>query len=192
MALRRDSQTSWLSVYPVRETTQNWPANKAVYVNTGGSIGHQCAQFKAAFPNASGRVILQDLPHSIAQALRTPGVENMAHDFWEPQPVVGAKFNFLRGVLHNRPNHKVLKLLGATKDAMRAESVLLVDEMILPEMGVNVDTAALDLTMVSAFASVERTERQWSGLFQRAGLRLVQTYVYNEGGYESVMDVRLA
>jgi len=115
----------------------------------------------------------------------------MAHDFGERQPVVGAKFYYLRGVLHNHPDRKVLELLGRVKEAMGAESVLLVDEMILPEVEVNVDTAMLDLTMMGAFASVERTEGQWRALVEAWGLRVVKSYVYNEGGYESVMDVRL-
>ncbi len=192
MALRRDSGLSWLSVYPVREETKGWPADKAVYVNIGGSIGHQCAQFKAVFPDVPGRVILQDLAHSVANALPTPGVENIAHDFWQPQPITDAKFYFLRGVLHNLPDHKALALLEITKKAMGPESILLVDEMILPEEGVNVDTAAMDLTMMAAFASLERTEAQWRSLVEQAGLKLVKTYAYNGDSYESVMDVRLA
>lgn len=191
MALRRNSDLSWLSVYPVREATAGWDADKAVYINIGGSIGHQCAEFKAAYPDVPGRVILQELPHSIAQALQTPGVENMMHNFWDPQPVKGAKFYYMRSVLHNHPDHKVLKLLELTKAAMTRDSILLIDEMILPETGVYADTAILDLTMMGAFASAERTEAQWRALVEKAGLRLVQTYVYNQGDYESVMDVRL-
>ncbi|KAK3360905.1 S-adenosyl-L-methionine-dependent methyltransferase [Lasiosphaeria ovina] len=191
MALRRESDLSWLSVYPVEAATKGWHAEAPVYVNIGGSIGHQCAQFKAVHPNVPGRVILQDLPHSIAQALPTPGVENMVHNFWNPQPVHGAKFYFMRGVLHNHPDLKVQTLLELTKAAMTADSVLLIDEMILPETGVNVDTTSMDLTMLAAFASGERTEAQWRRLIEAAGLKLIKTYVYNGGSYESVMDVRL-
>ncbi|KAK8043794.1 hypothetical protein PG994_012632 [Apiospora phragmitis] len=49
-------------------------------------------------PDRPGRVINQDLPGTVARALPTPGVENMAHDFFEPQPVRGAKFYYMRGV----------------------------------------------------------------------------------------------
>lgn len=89
MALRRKPEATWLSVYPVEKEAVNWPAEKGLYVNIGGSIGHQCAQFKEKYPNLQGRVVLQDLPHSVANALPTPGVENMAHDMFEPQPVTG-------------------------------------------------------------------------------------------------------
>ena len=89
MALRRGPNVSWLSAYPVEEETKDWDPTAPVYMNMGGGVGHQCAQFKERFPRAPSRVILQDLPHSIDKALPTPGVENMVHDFFESQPVKG-------------------------------------------------------------------------------------------------------
>ena len=99
MALRRKPSVSWLSVYPVEEEAEGWDSLAPVYVNMGGGIGHQCAQFKERFPHVPGRVILQDLPHSISNALTTPGVENMAHNFFEPQPIKGSYLRYL-GVCH--------------------------------------------------------------------------------------------
>ncbi|KAK3392886.1 S-adenosyl-L-methionine-dependent methyltransferase [Podospora didyma] len=160
--LRRKSDLSWLSVYPVGEETAGLEdPERALFVNVGGGVGYQCAQFKERYPNVPGRVILQDLPHSIVQSCRTPGVENTVHDFFQPQPVKGAKFYHMRGVLHNHPPHKVRKLLEHTKAATAPDSVLLADEMVLPEMGVNYDVASIDLTMLGACASLERTEAQW-------------------------------
>jgi hypothetical protein len=89
MALRRNPDSTWLSVYPVAEEAAAWPSEKPLYVNIGGGVGHQCAQFREKYPDLPGRIVLQDLPHSVAQALPTPGVENMAHNILEPQPVVG-------------------------------------------------------------------------------------------------------
>lgn len=90
MALRRNPNSTWLSVYPVAEEAGGWPSEKPLYVNIGGGVGHQCAQFREKYPDIPGRVVLQDLPHSVAQALPTPGVENMAHNMLDPQPIVGA------------------------------------------------------------------------------------------------------
>jgi hypothetical protein len=89
MAFRREPTLSWLTVYPVEEATKGWDPQKPVYINIGGGIGHQCVQFKDKYPNIPGHVILQDLPHSIEKALPTPGVENMVHNFFEPQPIKG-------------------------------------------------------------------------------------------------------
>lgn len=93
MALRRTPEVSWLSVYPVAREIEGWDSKdntRAIYVNIGGGIGHQCKQFKDKYPDLPGRVILQDLPHSISKALPTPGVENMEHDFFQPQPIKGS------------------------------------------------------------------------------------------------------
>lgn len=104
---------------------------------------------------------------------------------------IGAKLYFMRGVFHNHPPHKVLKLLENTKAAMAPDSVLLIDEMILPETDVHIDAASMDITMLAAFAGMERSEAQWRSVIDEAGLRLVKTYVYNPVSHESVMDVRL-
>lgn len=195
MALRRQPEQTWLTVYPVSDEVQGWDARdntRAIYVNIGGGIGHQCAQFKAKYPDLPGRVVLQDLPHTVAQALQTPGVENMGHDFFEEQPVKDAKFYFLRGVLHDHPPEKVRRILRRIQEAMGPESVLLVDEMILPETGVNLAAASIDMTMLTALAGMERTEAQWRDTLADVGLRLDKTYIYNPLQYEGVMHVRLA
>lgn len=107
---------------------------------------------------------------------------------WTP----GAKFYFLRGVLHNHPPHRVHKILKNVKSAMGPDSILLIDEMILPETGTHVDAASMDLTMMSAFAGMERTEKQWAKVIDDVGLKLVKTYSYNPVDHESVMEVRLS
>jgi hypothetical protein len=90
MAFRREPEVSWLTVYPVQQETEGLhDPSRPLYVNMGGGVGHQCAQFKSRYPHLPGRVILQDLDHSIKNALPTPEVENMAHNFFEPQPVLG-------------------------------------------------------------------------------------------------------
>lgn len=92
MKLCRHATVSWLTVYPVLDEVQTWnDSERAVFVNIGGGVGHQCAEFRQKFPDVPGKVILQDLPHSIAAALSTPGVENMVHDFFNPQPVKGKR-----------------------------------------------------------------------------------------------------
>ncbi|KAI1110418.1 hypothetical protein F5Y14DRAFT_362445 [Nemania sp. NC0429] len=59
MALRQGLKQTWLEAYPIHEvldTTGDY-SDRAVFVNTGGGIGHQCAQFKAAYPNTRGRSV---------------------------------------------------------------------------------------------------------------------------------------
>ncbi|KAK0630990.1 O-methyl transferase B [Bombardia bombarda] len=200
MTLRRQVALSWLAVYPVEEETaalsdsdsdSDSDKERPLYVNVGGGSGVQCAQFRDRYPHIPGRVILQDLPETVAQALPTPGVENMAHDFFEPQPVRGAKFYFMRGVPHNHPPQRVKLLFERIREAMVEDSVLLVDETVLPDTGVSFIAASIDLTMLGAFASMERTEAEWRALGESAGLELVRKYEYNPLEHETVMDFRL-
>jgi hypothetical protein len=104
----------------------------------------------------------------------------------------GAKIYFMRGVFHNHPPHKVLKLLEHTKAAMASDSVMLIDEQIPPEMGGHVDVLSMDLTMMTAFAGMERSEAQWRSILSEAGLKLVDSYVYNPVSHETVLQVCLA
>jgi hypothetical protein len=105
--------------------------------------------------------------------------------------LIGAKFYFLRGVLHNHPDHKVKRLLMNVKAAMSPDSILLIDEMVLPESHVNSYAASMDMTMMAAFAASERSEEHWRRILDEAGLTLFKLYAYNPVSYENVMDVRV-
>jgi demethylsterigmatocystin 6-O-methyltransferase len=90
MAARRQGMATWLSVFP-SELVENAKSDKedALFVDMGGNIGHQCADFKAKYPEVKGRVVLQDLPYAIDMALKTEGVENTVHDIFTRQTVKG-------------------------------------------------------------------------------------------------------
>lgn len=76
-------------MYPVATEAADWPAEQPLFVDAGGALGHQCAKFKEEYPSLKGRIVLQEPPHTIERALQTPGVENMVHDLFAPQPVIG-------------------------------------------------------------------------------------------------------
>lgn len=97
----------------------------------------------------------------------------------------------MRGVPHNHPPHKVKLLFANTKAAMAADSILLVDETVLPDRKVGFVAASIDLTMLGAFASMERTEKDWRELAESVGLELVRSFAYNPSENETVMDIRL-
>ena len=69
---------------------QDWDPDAVVLVDIGGGLGHQCAEFKRQYPEAPGRVVLQDLEGPISAAASIPGVENMVHDMFTTQPIKGA------------------------------------------------------------------------------------------------------
>jgi len=186
---RQTVEETWLAVYPVDAETKGWDPKAPVLVDVGGSIGHICAQFKQVFPNVPGRVILQDLPETIAAALPTPGVENIAHDFFTPQPIKDAKYYYLAHVLHDWPDHKSREILRNTKSAMGKDSVILIDEMVLPDVGVHSNVTSIDMSMMCVLASRERTQSEWDALFASEGLKRLGTWAYKPTNYESVMKV---
>lgn len=80
----------WSSVYPIAAETKSLTDPKTpLFVDIGGNVGHSCAFFKHYFSHVPGRVILQDLEAKIAVALKTNGVENIAYNFFDPQPMKG-------------------------------------------------------------------------------------------------------
>jgi demethylsterigmatocystin 6-O-methyltransferase len=95
----------------------------------------------------------------------------------------------MRAVLHDWPDHMARKMLSHIKAAMNSDSVLLIDEMVLPDVGVYSHVAAIDLAMMCATGSTERTESQWKALFAEEGLDLIETRTYKPTSYESVMKV---
>jgi hypothetical protein len=79
----------------------------------------------------------------------------------------------LGNVLHDWPDKQALEILKHTREAMDTESVLLVCENTLPEMGASLYAASTDLVMMAIFAGMERTVQQFRTLFDDAGLKMV-------------------
>lgn len=61
---------------------------------------------------------------------------------------------------------------------MSADSRVLIDEVVIPDMGAHIWPAGLDLQMYTLFGAFERTTSQWDALLQRAGLRPVSVKKY--------------
>ncbi|KAL8982000.1 MAG: hypothetical protein Q9177_005407 [Variospora cf. flavescens] len=171
---------------------QKLESSTPLFVDIGGGRGQMSRAFKNACPSLPGRIIFQDLPQTLASVPSSSEgsstIEPMAHDFFQPQPIKGARIYFLRHVLHDWPNAKAELILKNTVDAMRGhDSALLIDEKVLPDMGASLATAGLDLNMMMTFAAQERTEKQWRELLTRVGLRIEYLLKYNENTGDSVI-----
>jgi hypothetical protein len=105
--------------------------------------------------------------------------------------IQGAKFYYVRSVLHNQPDNEGRKLLMRIKAAMESDSVLRIDELVLPDTGLDSYSATFDLTAMAATASLERSQDLWLTPLDDVGLCLTKTYGCNPASCESVMDVRL-
>ncbi|TVY33325.1 Demethylsterigmatocystin 6-O-methyltransferase [Lachnellula occidentalis] len=218
-ASRSADMSTWLSVYPFLEEAGEVGEDEVVFVDVGGGIGHQCAALREKYPQLRGRVQVQDLEHSIAQKIKHEGVEGRVHNIFEEQPVkgqylskcqqrtwttfsmslflissllyLGARFYYLRAVLHDFPDSACQSILSRLRDAMGHHSRILIDEMVLPNSGVNWATTHTDLTMMASFAAKERTQEQWENLLSSAGLKIEaqRNYEGGWGGYEGIITV---
>lgn len=102
--------------YPLSELLTDFPpdSNVPLLVDVGGGNGTDLELFRQALPqpyNETTGLILQDLPAVIDEAKKTKSfaanVEPMAHGFFTPQPIEGARAYFLNHVLHDWPDTRV-------------------------------------------------------------------------------------
>ncbi|KAL3487018.1 S-adenosyl-L-methionine-dependent methyltransferase [Aspergillus germanicus] len=167
----------WFEYYPVEEKLRVNGPSDMVLVDVGGNTGGDVATFKKHFPDLAGRVILQDLPSVIEGAQTSPaGVESMGHDFFTPQPIKGAKAYYLRLVIHDWPDKQAKIILELIRDAMTPDSILLLNETLVPESGVPLYDAEMDMTMMVVFGSLNRTEAQFQQLLDSVGFEVAKVW----------------
>lgn len=176
----RRGEAPWYTYYPVNERLNDVSSTDALLVDVGGGQGADLVAFKKAHPNVTGKLILEDQPAVIASAdaesLSTSGIEAIPHDFFRPQPVKNARCYYLRTVLHDWPDLQALEILGHIKEAMGRGSVLLIEDRVLPEKDVPLESALADWNMMVTFASMERRLAEWVDLLAKAGFRLVKLW----------------
>jgi demethylsterigmatocystin 6-O-methyltransferase len=101
----------------------------------------------------------------------------------------GARTYYLRNILHDYPDEKALVILQNTMVAMGPESVILIDDIIIPDKGAHPHATEQDMVMLTTLASIERTQKQWDSLLSSADLRVLQRSVYLEETGDSLQIV---
>ncbi|KAL4894319.1 S-adenosyl-L-methionine-dependent methyltransferase [Aspergillus ambiguus] len=188
MKANRSGMPTFLDVFPTLEKASGLSPERALFVDIGGGFGQQAISFRDKYSQLAGRVIVQDLAPTTATATQHPGVESMAYDFFTPQPVKGAKFYYLRNICHDWPDHKCLEILKNIVDVMAPDSYILIDDMVLSNVGVHWQQAQLDMLMMAALGARERTQEQWNKLLQSAGLKINKVYTYTESLKDSIIE----
>lgn len=59
--------------------------------------------------------------------------------------------------------------------------------MVLPDSGVPWEAATIDLTMMASLGSRERTRKEWHGVLDRAGLKVVHIHTYLPRRQDSII-----
>ena len=70
---------------------------------------------------------------------------------------------------------------------MTRSSVILIDDMVLPDHNASWRATQIDLTMMIGLGAVERTEEQWQALLSSAGMRISRIYSYDDSVHDSVI-----
>lgn len=167
----------------------------AVYiVDVGGGRGQLLETLKAKYPNMPGHNALQDLPSVIRgvseEQQKAGNFRAMSHDFFTPQPIVGAKYYALRVVLHDWPDSTCVEILRHIRAAMKkGYSKVIVYDKVLPEMNCQRFDALVDLGMWLNCGR-ERKEIELREVFEKSGLRLSRIVRPEIGNFSAIEGVR--
>lgn len=187
----------WFKAFPVHDIllkdAKRDDSEAVLLVDIGGGEGHDVAAFRAAYPDAPGKLILQDLPPVIDNIKSLDaGIERQKHDFFTPQPVKGARAYYMRYIFHDWPDHSCVEIMKHIADAMvPGYSKFLIFEWVLPAKDVPLYPAQLDINMMVLLNGMERTEEQWIALLSQAGLKVT---AFHKGGdaAEGLIEAELA
>ena len=89
----RAARPSWVDWFPVQKQLLDGlerGKDDVLLIDIAGGRGHDLQAFKTNYPQASGRLILQDTP-SVIDDIKSldESIERIKYDFFTPQPVKG-------------------------------------------------------------------------------------------------------
>ena len=194
MAEQAVGRPNFLDYYPATEQLIHGfrtGENQVMLVDVGGATGEEALEFRRRYPSAPGRLLVQDRPSVIEQLPDTLGLEKMAHDFFTPQPIRGARAYYFRRILHDWPDAQAKEILLHTARAMAVGySKVLINELVVPRRRASPFATNSDINMMALLSAVERTENHWRELLQGAGLKVVKIWT-PRGGEESIIQAML-
>jgi hypothetical protein len=182
-ALHPPGRPPWMIGIIIKHILSDFDPSRPLVVDVGGGNGKDQVRVLPVLPDQchAANIIVQDRPEVIEEAMKSPPPEQirlLSHNFFDPQPeeAKGAKAYYLSTVLHNWPDKQAIQILVNIRDAMKpGYSRLYIHESVIAERDSDVrpGLAAMDINMMSHFAALERTKKQWEELLEQAELKLV-------------------
>lgn len=93
----------------------------------------------------------------------------------------------MRNILHDWPDAKCIEIIQNLKAGFADDSVLLIDDIVLPEKGSSWTATQMDLSIMTTLAATERSENEWHSLLDRAGFKIVKILNYDPHHHDSVI-----
>lgn len=185
--------TPWPEVFPTDTLLEGAKPDRALVVDMGGGKGHDLTKFSIRHPEApKGSLILQDLPDILKDVKPVDGLTVQPHDFFQPQPVKGARAYFMHNVLHDWMDTEAVQILKNIAAAMEpGYSKVIVHESLISTLKPSPRVTVSDITVMACLSAKERTEKEWDRLFDEAGLRIVKIWRAVQA-VESVIEAELA
>ncbi|KAK8045535.1 O-methyltransferase [Apiospora rasikravindrae] len=170
-------QAGWPDIVPLAPLLDGAEEDQPLLVDVGGNIGHDLNKFRAVYPDKDAWLYLQDVPAVIKVAKCPDTVNKMVHDFFQPQPIKGARIYYMHGILHDWSDEPSRQILSNLRGALRpGYSRLLIHDHVLPETGAQPLQTSFDLTMMMCVSGKERSEGQWRILLESAGFKVVRVW----------------
>ncbi|KFY95975.1 hypothetical protein V500_02605 [Pseudogymnoascus sp. VKM F-4518 (FW-2643)] len=94
----------------------------------------------------------------------------------------------MRNIIHDYPEDKAILILKNIIAALATDSVILIDDMVIPNSGAHWQATQIDLVMMMSLASLERTKEQWHELLEKAGLKINNIYTYTASLQDSIIE----
>ncbi|KAI1174453.1 S-adenosyl-L-methionine-dependent methyltransferase [Nemania sp. FL0916] len=182
----------WFDVFPLEKMLSEF-TGACAFIDVAGGFGQQCQTLLRRFPDLlHGRIILQDLKETVNNIPPDfSGFEKMAHDIFMPQPVKGARFYYMRAILHDWPDDKCVEILRHLTASFGQDSQILINEMVLPSTGVPWEATSIDLAMMACSGARERTISEWHALLDAAGLKILRVDTYAARCQNSIIQAAL-
>jgi len=147
--------------------------------DVGGGTGALMAEILIANPLMNG--VVADIPSVIQKAreiIRTRGLEDRCEavecDFFKSIPS-GSDAYLMSNILHDWSDEQCHIILKNCHKAMKAESKLLIVEMVVPSGNQPSIAKLLDLEMLVTTGGCERTEKEFKILLKTSGFKLSRT-----------------
>ncbi|CAG7969508.1 unnamed protein product [Penicillium olsonii] len=171
----RDERAHWADWFPVEAQLLNGSlADRPLLVDVGGNRGHELTGFKEKFPVGAGKLVLEDLPSVIEDIQSLDGdIQRVKHNFFDPQPVKGARAYYFKHILHDWSDDHCRTILKHTTAAMESGySKILIEDYVVPDQNAGLKETLIDMVVMVWCPGIERTRQRWIELLESVGLEI--------------------